>query len=197
MILNHLAAIVCNLLCLKLKNWTAGQLFVLSSVSSLCVCPIRCHECVFHTMPAEQKAFFILILHQWWKKSMFYKTVPCISDKKLQHRKRFVSELQWNHAGVRNSTCRSGTWLSHLASQGWGSFPLHSLCPWKGCRRAAFCCRGCDSFHWATYSVFTHVTSCMHSGCEFGKEGKSSNRERGWRRLFFQTEYSCCLARIA
>lgn len=184
-ILNHLAAIVCNLLCLKLTNWMAGQLFVLPSVSSLCVCAIRCHQCIFHIVPAgEHKAFFILFLHQWWKNSMFYKMFPCISDKTLQHRKRFASELQRNHSGVRNSMCKSDTGLIHLASQGRGSLPFHLLRPWKGCRRAAFCCRDATAsteqrtvYLLMSLSAYAVVVSSIRRvlvATEKGNEGGSS-----------------------
>ena len=109
-------------------------------VFAMCLCYPMPSMCLPHSASRRTDSFLILILHQWWKKSTFYRILSCISNEKLQHRKRFVSELRWNCDGVRNSMCRFDTWLSHLASQGWGSLPLCLLCPWKGCRRAAFCC---------------------------------------------------------
>lgn len=149
MTLNHLAAIMYNFLCLKLRNWTGGQLFVLFSASSLCVFAIQCHQLVFCTLPTEgQKSFFILDSHHWWKKAVFYKNTS------LYFRYESETELQRNYAGVRKSTYRSDTWFSLLMFQGWSSLPVCSLCPWKRCRR--------NSFQGATYRcLLISLAVCM------------------------------------
>lgn len=163
MIPNHLAALMCSLLCLKLKNWTAGQPFMLSNVSSLCVlCYLMPSMCLPHSASRRTESSFYINFTSMMEKVMFCKTLPCIPDKKLQDRKRFVSELQWNHAGISNSVCRSDTWLSHLASQGWGSLPLHQFCHWKRCRRTAFCCGDVTA---STEQRTDYSYHCMHSGC--------------------------------
>jgi len=59
---------------------------------------------------------------------------------------------------------------------------MHALLPVLQPLHTSVCRSARDSFHSTTCSAFTHVTSCKQRACEFGKEGKSSNRERGWKR---------------